>query len=170
MRGLEPVRRLDRRILMAMRQRAHGPAADRAVRAYSELGEHSRLWLVLAGTGAIADRERRPTYLRAVKGLVAAELVTAAMKRAVRRRRPRIDGLPHLMRTPSGLSYPSAHASTSFAAARVLSAALPTGPLYLAATLMACSRPYLGVHYPSDVVAGAALGVGLAELVGRSPS
>jgi membrane-associated phospholipid phosphatase len=53
----------------------------------------------------------------------------------------------------------------SFAAARVLSEALPPAPLYAAATTMAATRPYLGVHYPSDVLAGAALGEAAARLV-----
>jgi undecaprenyl-diphosphatase len=60
----------------------------------------------------------------------------------------------------SRLSYPSAHAATSFAAAR----ALPL-PLYPLATAMALSRLYLGVHYPSDTLAGAALGDAVAKLV-----
>jgi undecaprenyl-diphosphatase len=63
------------------------------------------------------------------------------------------------------LSYPSAHASTSFAGARALAAAWPAAPLYALATAMAVSRPYIGVHYPSDVVAGAALGSAIAALV-----
>jgi membrane-associated phospholipid phosphatase len=83
----------------------------------------------------------------------------------VRRTRPRLDGLPPLATVPSDLSYPSAHAATSFAAARVLSEALPAAPLYAAAGLMAATRPYLGVHYPSDVLAGTLLGLALAELV-----
>jgi membrane-associated phospholipid phosphatase len=103
--------------------------------------------------------------LRAVRTLVATELAAAAIKRLVRRRRPRLELLPPLATVPSDLSYPSAHAATSFAAARALSAVLPAPPLYAAAALMAATRPYLGVHYPSDVLAGIALGLAVAELV-----
>jgi len=53
----------------------------------------------------------------------------------------------------------------SFAAGRKLSEALPAPPLYVLAGAMALSRPYLGVHYPSDVVAGAALGDAVGRLV-----
>jgi membrane-associated phospholipid phosphatase len=87
------------------------------------------------------------------------------IKFAVRRPRPRLEGLPPLSGTLSGLSYPSAHSATSFAAARTLSPALPAPALYSLAVALALSRLYLGLHYPSDILAGAALGASLAELV-----
>jgi undecaprenyl-diphosphatase len=68
------------------------------------------------------------------------------------------------MATPTGLSFPSSHSSSSFAAARAYGSVLPSGPLYGAAAAMALSRLYLGVHYPSDVAAGAALGTALGSL------
>ena len=64
----------------------------------------------------------------------------------------------------SNRSYPSAHATTSVAGARMLSPLLPAAPLYALAAVLALSRPYLGVHYPSDTLAGAALGAAVAEL------
>jgi undecaprenyl-diphosphatase len=81
-----------------------------------------------------------------------------AVKLIVRRRRPELPGLEPLTPTVSSLSFPSAHATTSFAAARAYSRVAPAAPLYAAAVAFALSRPYLGVHYPSDVLAGAALG------------
>jgi membrane-associated phospholipid phosphatase len=138
---------------------------ERAAVAYSRLGEHSRIWFVLAAIGAVGDGRSRDVYLRALRTLVAAEVAAAALKRIVRRRRPRIEQLPALVTVPSDLSWPSAHAATSFAAARILADALPPTPLYGAASLMAGTRPYLGVHYPSDVLAGALLGTLLAKLM-----
>jgi membrane-associated phospholipid phosphatase len=70
-----------------------------------------------------------------------------------------------LVETLSGRAYPSSHAATSFAAARVLRDALPAVPLYALAGAMALSRSYIGVHYPSDVLAGAALGDAVAMLL-----
>jgi membrane-associated phospholipid phosphatase len=159
------VRRLDARLLHALRTRGHAAQLEQAVAAYSWLGEHSRVWFGIAATGAVGHGGSRPVYLRALRTVVAAELAAAAVKRVVRRRRPRMELLPALVTVPSDLSWPSAHAATSFAAARVLAEALPPTPLYGAAALMAGSRPYLGVHYPSDVVAGVFLGLAMAELV-----
>ena len=84
------------------------------------------------------------------------------MKFAVHRRRPELDGLDLLTSVVTGLSFPSAHATTSFAAAHVYSGLVPPWSLYLAAGAFAVSRPYLGVHYPSDVLAGALVGTAVA--------
>ena len=90
-----------------------------------------------------------------------------AVKLTVRRPRPQLDELPPLTPVVSKLSFPSAHATTSFAAAAMYSRALPpaTPLLYGAAAMFAISRPYLGVHYPSDVLAGAVLGTATGRLL-----
>jgi undecaprenyl-diphosphatase len=94
--------------------------------------------------------------------VVAAYVVNQTTKLVVRRRRPELPGLPALTPTVSRLSFPSAHATTSFAAARAYRRVAPSPPLYATAIAFALSRPYLGVHYPSDVIAGAALGTAIA--------
>ena len=104
------------------------------------------------------DRRRRGEWLRAAVGVGCCYLVSSSIKWAIGRRRPAVEGLPQLMRTPTGLSFPSSHATSSFAAGRAYGRLMPRGPLLAAATAMALTRVYLGVHYPSDVAAGAALG------------
>jgi decaprenylphosphoryl-5-phosphoribose phosphatase len=148
-----------------MRRRGHQRVVERAVLSYSRLGEHSRLWFALAGAGVVTDGGHRETYGRLVRVLVAAELTNAVAKRVFRRKRPVLPGLPPLMGTRSNLSFPSAHACTSFAAARILSGPMPPATAYTMAVAMAASRPYLGVHYPSDVAAGAILGTALVGFV-----
>jgi membrane-associated phospholipid phosphatase len=145
-----------------MRTSGHSPAAEAGVARFSRLGEHGLAWYALALAGAALDPPRRPLYLRALRVTAAAFVANQGIKLLVRRRRPQLDGLPPLIDTMSQRSYPSAHATTSFAAARALP--LPPGPLYAAATAMALSRVYLGVHYPSDTAAGAALGGAVAAL------
>jgi len=108
--------------------------------------------------------ERRQAWLRGVRVVLGAYAINQAVKFTVRRRRPELPGLPPLSSTVSQLSFPSAHATTSFAAARAFSGLISPAALYGVATAFALSRPYLGVHYPSDVIAGAALGTAVAEI------
>ena len=134
--------------------------------AFTRLGQHGGLWFALAGAGAAIDKDRRPLFLRAARTIGIAYGINQLIKLAVQRQRPDLDGLPPLVPTGTQISYPSAHASTSFAGAHALAGFLPAAaaPLYAAAAVMAVSRPYVGVHYPSDVVAGALLGAAVAEL------
>ncbi len=155
---------LDLAVLRAFRTRGHTPARERAVAAFSKLGEQGLLWFAICGAGALADADNRAVYTRAAKTVLGVYGCNQLIKVAVRRRRPRLEGLPPLAGTLSGLSYPSAHAATSLAGARMLSSAVPAAPLYAAAMSLALSRLYLGLHYPSDIVAGAALGSAIAEL------
>ena len=99
-----------------------------------------------------------------------ADLIALGLKAATDRARP-FETIPQadaLLRAAVGQSMPSGHAATSFAGAVILSYLLPRSAPYvfLLAAAMAFSRIYVGVHYLSDVVAGAALGaaVGLTGL------
>jgi undecaprenyl-diphosphatase len=158
---------LDRRLLATARTRGHTPARERAALVYSRLGEHAACWLALGVAGAALDPARRPLWLRGAAVVAGAYGINYAVKLAVRRPRPRLDGLPALSPVVSALSFPSAHATTSFAAARVYGDLVAPAPLYAAALAFGVSRPYLGVHYPSDVVAGAALGTVIGSVAAR---
>jgi len=143
---------------------AHGPDAVAMVRRYSRLGEHGALWLGVGLAGALVDAPRRRPWLRATATVGAAYLTSTSIKMAIGRKRPAIEDLPHLMATPTGLSFPSSHSTSSFAAARAYGSLIPGAPLQVAAAAMAFSRLYLGVHYPSDIVAGAALGTAIGSI------
>jgi membrane-associated phospholipid phosphatase len=148
---------VDVALLRLLRTRGHWPPVERAATLYARAGENGALWLAIA----VLARDRR-----AIRVVVIALLANTAVKQVVRRPRPSLGpDLPPLASTISGRSYPSAHAATSFAAAGALGRALPSLPLYGAAAAMALTRPYLGVHYPSDVVAGALLGRALERLL-----
>ena len=112
-----------------------------------------------SGPGGALDGERRSDWRRATTSVAGVFVLNTAIKRVVGRRRPELHGLPALTGTPTALSFPSAHAATSFAGARLYAQlGLPAFPLYALATGLTLSRLYLGVHYPSDVLAGAVLG------------
>jgi membrane-associated phospholipid phosphatase len=158
-------RSLDLRLLRLLRTRFHPPPVEKAVIALAHTGESGLIWYALAGGGAVVHRERRSIYLRAMRVVLASMVVNTAVKQLVRRARPVLDELPALGPVFWGRSYPSAHSTASFAGARALSEALPPLPVYALAVAMSLTRPYLGVHYPSDVLAGAILGDAVAELM-----
>lgn len=157
---------LDLKLLRLLRTRAHWPPLERGVKLYATAGENGLLWHGIAAAGALLDGSRRPVYLRTMRIVLVTLIANTVVKQVVRRARPVFEEeLPALVPTLSGRSYPSAHSSTSFAAAGALSDALPAPPLYAAAGAMALTRPYLGVHYPSDILAGALLGRALERLL-----
>jgi membrane-associated phospholipid phosphatase len=158
---------LDRRLLVAARTRGHSPARDRAVTGFSRLGEHAACWLALGLGGAALDAGRADRWRRGAGVVAAAYGANTALKLVVRRARPQLAGLPALTATPTRLSFPSAHATTGFAAARSYAGLVPAVPLYAAACLLAASRLYLGVHYPSDIAAGALLGTLIGDAACR---
>ena len=89
------------------------------------------------------------------------------IKRVVRRARPHDPRITVGVGTPSQLSFPSSHA-TSTTAALVSLAKLTRSPLPLVGVpIMMLSRMILGVHYPTDVVAGAVVGAATAQAVER---
>lgn len=157
---------LDHAALVFARTHGHCAVADRAVSAFSTLGEHGAAWISVGLLGGVLDRDpvRRRDWRRGALTVAGAYVANQALKFTIRRRRPELPGLPPLTATVSHMSFPSAHATTSFAAARAFRGVAPAGLLYGVAAAIGVSRPYLGVHYPSDVVAGAALGTAIGAL------
>jgi decaprenylphosphoryl-5-phosphoribose phosphatase len=162
---------LDTRLLLLARTYGHTPARERAIAAFSRTGEHAAGWLALGLFAAAANAERparRNAWLKGTATVAASYGLNTAIKFVVRRPRPNLPGLGPLTSTVTGLSFPSAHATTSFAAARAYGTLVPAAPLYALAVLIAISRIYLGVHYPSDLLAGALLGTALAAAAART--
>lgn len=154
--------RLDTRLLHAMRTRGHGPVAERIAVALGRLGEYGAVWLAIGVALALGDSGRWEQWLGA--GLLGPFAIglNYAVKLVVRRQRPVLEGLPPLGGAPSSLSFPSAHATSSFACATAMTRIAPEAAvLFVLAAAIAACRPYLGMHYPSDVVAGALLGTAL---------
>jgi undecaprenyl-diphosphatase len=134
--------------------------------ALSYAGAYGFVWLAIA-VGISGFSWSRPwLWTRVGAAILLAESCSALLKLWFERDRPPVaDPLPEpLVDTPATYSFPSGHATVSFACATTLALAVPrlAVPLYALAVLISFSRVYVGVHFPLDVVAGAVLGVAIA--------
>lgn len=155
---------LDGRLFVALRTRAHPRPLELAVIVLSTTGNWGLFWVGLGlvfWAGGFLAGPRHFIYLLLV--IYITLIINYAVKTALRRERP-VPGDPSLgplVGTPSSKSFPSSHAAMSFAAACALAwLYTPLWPLYFGvAFVMSWSRVYVGVHYPSDVLAGTGLGL-----------
>ncbi|AZA10518.1 phosphatase PAP2 family protein [Corynebacterium gerontici] len=141
------------------------PAVFKGARALSHFGEHALGWLALSAGGAAIDRSRRQAWVRLGASAFLSHAASVVIKRIVRRKRPHDPRIKIGVGTPSKLSFPSSHA-TSTSAALVSLAYLSGSSLPLVGVpIMMFSRMVLGVHYPTDVAAGAAIGTTTAMMM-----
>lgn len=165
-----PVARFDATLERGIARLRGTPALDRVFYGLSELGNFSLVWYLL-GTARALQAERPLRELARLTTVITAEsiLVNQGVKRLFARERPSDDGdHPHRLRRPLTSSFPSGHATAAFTAASVLAEGSRCGPAYFAlAGLVASSRVYVRSHHPSDVVAGALIGVGLGAMARR---
>ncbi|MGK5697436.1 phosphatase PAP2 family protein [Streptomyces sp. URMC 128] len=164
MDDLDDLHDMDHRMVSALRACGTDPRVAGAARALSWAGEHAALWLAAGVAGAAVDGQRRGAWLRGTALTAGAHLVSIGVKRVVRRPRPA--HVEPLVRTAGRHSFPSSHA-TSAAAAAVAFGALGARTVPPLAAAVCVSRLVAGVHYPSDVAAGAALGALTARLGAR---
>ncbi|MGW5735782.1 MULTISPECIES: phosphatase PAP2 family protein [Streptomyces] len=162
---------LDHRLFDAVASR-HWPGGDRVLPRLSRSANHGLLWFGLAA-GIAATRTPRARRA-ALRGTASLSLASAAIntlgKRSVRRARPMLDGVPlmrQLKRQPITTSFPSGHSASAaaFATGVALESRGWGAAVAPVAGAVALSRVYTGVHFPSDVLAGAALGAGAAFAV-----
>ncbi|MFI5505672.1 putative integral membrane protein [Corynebacterium kutscheri] len=136
-------------------------------RGLSHFGEHALGWFGMSTLGILLDKKRRVSWLRLGIAALISHAASVVIKRIVRRNRPSDSRIHVGVATPSKLSFPSSH-STSTAASLVYLAKLTRSPLPLVGIpVMMISRMILGVHYPTDVLVGALVGTVTAEAVAR---
>lgn len=145
---------------------ADRPGVLASARALSHFGEHSIGWLGVAALGAVLRPDRRRAWLAVGVGAFVAHATAVLIKRVVRRERPDHPAITVNVGTPSRLSFPSAHATSTTAAAILLVRATGCRAPLLLVVPMALSRLVLGVHYPSDVLTGVVVGATVAAGVG----
>ena len=139
---------------------------DPLFEALSYAGSFGFIWLVIAVAISGFSWSRPWLWTRVAVAILISESISGLLKQWIARDRPPLadpDPAP-LVDLPATFSFPSGHATVSFACATTLALAVPrlTWPLFALATLISFSRVYVGVHYPFDVLAGAALGIAIA--------
>jgi undecaprenyl-diphosphatase len=160
------MRDLDLKLLRLLRTRGHKPALEDAAKFLGKAGNNGLGWLLAGGALAAVDGRRRQAWATcAALGPVAIGL-NYGIKLIVRRPRPVLKGLPPLGGAPSSLSFPSAHSTSSFAVATAMTRVDRRAAVaFVPAVAVALGRPYLGMHYPSDVAVGVVLGTALGLVV-----
>jgi membrane-associated phospholipid phosphatase len=170
----DPTRAAETAVLGEVQRRLDHPAVAPAARGLSHFGEHAAGWLALGAVGFAADAGRRPQWARATASVFVAHGLSVVLKRVVRRPRPDDASVRIGVAVPSRLSFPSSHATSTTAAAVAYGTLLgPRGARRLSALLvppMLLSRMVLGVHFPTDVLAGSALGAAVGALANREGS
>lgn len=167
------MRRLDSVDLALYRKAArwHAPVLDAALPRLTRSANHGLLWFAVSVLLAGGNRRRA-----AVRGLVSLGLASLTAnvpaKLAARRSRPELIPVPlprRLLRQPTTSSFPSGHSASAaaFTTGVALEAPLVAAPIAVLAAGVAYGRVHTGVHYPGDVVAGVALGIGSALVVRR---
>lgn len=165
-RSMGGMRALDAALLVAINRLPHTPDSDRYVTILSDLGRGIG-WVGLCGALAIGGgpSDRKAAVRTVAAMLLANALGEGLLKRYFKRQRPFHEVHDHIVVGTRTLdtSFPSGHSASSFAAATSLAMAYPRyGPVFLgAAAGVGLSRVYLGHHYPSDVAAGAAVGIAI---------
>jgi len=140
------------------------PGVLPTARAMSLFGEHALGWMALAAAGYALDKPRKKEWLATGVGAFSAHAASVIIKRIIRRPRPHDPRITIGVGTPSKLSFPSSHA-TSSTAALVGTAQTLGNPLPLVGIpAMALSRLVLGVHYPTDVALGSIIGATTAGI------
>ena len=151
-------------LLVALQDAVGSPAALKAARTLSHFGEHDLGWMAVAAAGAAADTKRRRLWVALGAGTFAAHAASVVLKRIVRRARPSDPRITIGVSTPSRLSFPSSH-STSTAAAMVHLADISGSKVpYVGIPIMMLSRMVLGVHYPTDTLIGSLIGARVAKV------
>lgn len=150
----------------------HSPTAARIFTSASHLGDFSLIWHIAATARGVTS-DRKAAQAVALSALLGAEslIVNQGLKRLFRRQRPTESGDDRFaVRTPSTSSFPSGHASSAFFAATLLTTldGKKSAPAWFGlASVVATSRAYVRIHHASDVVGGAAVGLGLGLLARR---
>lgn len=155
---------LDGELLLLIQEYIRNPVLDEFFRTITHLGDRGGIWLITAFVLLFFEKSRRAGITMLLALLFSLILNNICLKNIFARVRPyeAVEGLISLIPAPRDYSFPSGHTASSFAAAVALYRNMPKvfGVCAIVlAVLIALSRLYVGVHYPTDVAGGAVFGL-----------
>jgi len=159
----ETIQNIDLEILSYIQEVVSNTFLDKLMIFITLLGSKGAIWIISSLVLLINKKTRRVGIMAMTALILTGILGEAVIKPLVKRARPFVDhpSFNLMIKPPSTYSFPSGHTASSFAVAGVLTRELKKyGIVFLIlATLIAFSRIYLFVHYPSDVVVGIIMGL-----------
>ncbi len=166
---MNSIQSIDMNLLILIQEKMHTILMNKVMIIMTSLGNGGLIWLIIAMM-LLISREYRKIGLMMIASLILVTILgEGIIKHLVRRTRPCVDmpTMKMLIKRPVSYSFPSGHTAASFAAAGIIASNLKRYAPYaiLLAILIGFSRLYLFVHYPSDVIFGAVLGLGCARIV-----
>lgn len=163
MKMISVLQRFDSSILLYIKDNMHGPVMDKIMVVSTHLGEGGIIWIIIAALLMINKKYRKIGFMALAALILSTILGEGILKHVVQRIRPSADipAVNLLIAKPLSYSFPSGHTASSFAVAGVLAKYFKKYALgfFSLASLIAFSRLYLYVHYPTDVLAGIVLGL-----------
>lgn len=158
-------------MLLDLIQKLRTPLLDSFFAFLTTMGNHGEIWFVFIIAAFLKKETRKIGYLAIFALIIEVILVSGIIKPIVMRPRPFIanPAVQLIVDAPKGASFPSGHAASSFAVAMVFyfSKFKLRKTMLSVAILMAASRLYVYVHYPSDILVGALIGTCIAYVLVR---
>lgn len=167
---------MDQSIMLWLQESVRNPLLSKLLVPLTMIGYAGTLWIILSIVMLFFPKTRKVGWLSLLTMLVCYLFNDLFLKELVQRARPFFDlpQLEPLVPKPGSWSFPSGHACSSFAAASTYSRGEEPrwlkGLFWLLAVAMAFSRPYVGVHYPTDILVGACVGLLGSALMWRLTS
>jgi len=157
----------DASVLLWIQENMRTDLMTTIMKAITRLGNGACLWIVLAIMFLVIGKTRKVGVTSVLALVITFLVVNLGIKNMVARTRPYevVEGLINLVDKQKDFSFPSGHAAHAFAVGVVILILMPRKvgvPIFVIAILMAYSRLYIGVHYPTDVIAGILLGTAIA--------
>ena len=163
------IQKIDIAILEFINNNVQNPILDKIMPSITSLGDSGMIWIIISLILMISKKYRKVGVLSLLALTLSTIIGEGILKNIVQRPRPfyELTNIQLLIEKPPSYSFPSGHTGSSFAVAGVIGILIKKYkiPVMILAGLMAFSRMYLFVHYPTDILGGIVLGLSCSYIV-----